>query len=108
MSEHIINVSDDSFDSDVLHADTLTLVDFWAEWCGPCKMIAPILEELAPKYLGKIRFAKLNIDENNKTPVKYGIKGIPTLILFKNGDEADRKIGTLSKAQLVEFLDKNL
>jgi thioredoxin 1 len=109
MSEHIIDTSDDAFDEHVLKADIPVLLDFWAEWCGPCKMIAPILEDLArSKYAGKVRFAKINIDENNKTPIKFGVKGIPTLILFDKGEEVDRKIGALSKAQLEEFLNKHV
>lgn len=108
MSEHIITVTDESFESDVLKSQVPVLVDFWAEWCGPCKMIAPILDELAPKYSDRIKFAKINIDDNNKTPIKYAVRGIPTLILFKNGDPEVTKVGALSKAQLVEFLDGNL
>ncbi|WP_407205396.1 thioredoxin TrxA [Enterobacter hormaechei] len=103
MSDKIIHLTDDSFDTDVLKADGLILVDFWAEWCGPCKMIAPILDEIADEYQGKLTVAKLNIDQNPGTAPKYGIRGIPTLLLFKNGDVAATKVGALSKGQLKEF-----
>ncbi len=103
MSDKIIHLTDDSFDTDVLKADGLTLVDFWAEWCGPCKMIAPILDEIAEEYQGKLTVAKLNIDQNPGTAPKYGIRGIPTLLLFKNGEVAATKVGALSKGQLKEF-----
>ena len=108
MSQGITNVSDDSFDSEVLKADSPVLVDYWAEWCGPCKMIAPVLEEIAREYAGKIKVAKLNIDENTQTPRKYGIRGIPTLMLFKNGQVEATKVGAVSKSQLSAFLDGNL
>lgn len=107
MSE-ILNVTDSSFESDVLQSDSPVLVDYWAEWCGPCKMIAPILEEIAAEYDGKLRVAKLNIDENSDTPPKYGIRGIPTLMLFKNGNVEATKVGALSKSQLTAFLDSNI
>lgn len=108
MSDHIINVSDESFSNDVLGAGQPVLVDYWAEWCGPCKMIAPVLEEVAEEYADKLTVAKLNIDENQATPPKYGIRGIPTLMIFKNGDVAATKVGALSKSQLLEFIDSNL
>ena len=108
MSDKIIHLTDDSFDTDVLKADGAILVDFWAEWCGPCKMIAPILDEIADEYQGKLTVAKLNIDQNPGTAPKYGIRGIPTLLLFKNGEVAATKVGALSKGQLKEVLDANL
>jgi|UniRef100_A0A486XW47 thioredoxin 1 len=108
MSEHILQVSDDSFETDVLKADAPVLVDFWAEWCGPCKMIAPILDDVAQEYNGKVTVAKVNIDHNPNTPPKFGIRGIPTLLLFKNGQVAATKVGALSKTQLKEFLDSNI
>ncbi|MFG1488340.1 thioredoxin TrxA [Oceanospirillum sp. HFRX-1_2] len=108
MSENIVNVSDASFDEDVLKADLPVLVDYWAEWCGPCKMIAPVLEEIAQEYAGKVKVCKLNIDENTEVPPKFGIRGIPTLMLFKNGNVEATKVGALSKSQLAAFLDGNL
>ncbi|OOV87117.1 thioredoxin TrxA [Oceanospirillum linum] len=108
MSENIVNVSDTSFDDDVLKADLPVLVDYWAEWCGPCKMIAPVLEEIAQEYAGKVKVCKLNIDENTDVPPKFGIRGIPTLMLFKNGNVEATKVGALSKSQLAAFLDGNL
>ncbi len=108
MNDKIIQLTDGSFEADVLKASGLILVDFWAEWCGPCKMIAPILDDIATEYEGKVTIGKLNIDENSATPPKYGVRGIPTLLLFKEGEIADTKVGALSKAQLKEFLDKNL
>jgi thioredoxin 1 len=108
MSQAIMHVSDDSFEDEVLKADAPVLVDYWAEWCGPCKMIAPVLEEIAREYAGKIKVTKLNIDENTQTPRKYGIRGIPTLMLFKNGNVEATKVGAVSKSQLTAFLDGNL
>ncbi|MBT8448247.1 MAG: thioredoxin TrxA [Gammaproteobacteria bacterium] len=108
MSEQIVHISDDSFENDVLQADLPVLVDYWAEWCGPCKMIAPILDEVASEYNGKLKVTKLNIDENNQTAPQYGIRGIPTLMIFKNGSPAATKVGALSKSQLVEFIDANI
>ncbi|EIW88285.1 MAG: thioredoxin TrxA [Alishewanella agri] len=108
MSEHILQVSDDSFETDVLKAEAPVLVDFWAEWCGPCKMIAPILDDVATEYAGKVTVAKVNIDQNPNTPPKFGIRGIPTLLLFKNGQVAATKVGALSKTQLKQFLDSNI
>lgn len=108
MSEHIIHVSDDSFEQEVLQSDKPVLIDYWAEWCGPCKMIAPVLDEVAGEYADKIRVAKLNIDENPATPPKYGIRGIPTLMLFKNGEVEATKVGAVSKAQLTAFLEENI
>jgi thioredoxin 1 len=105
MSEHIKNVSDDSFNADVLHASQPVLVDYWAAWCGPCKMIAPILEEISTEFAGKVTIAKLNVDENQETAAKFGVRGIPTLMLFKNGEVVATKVGALSKSQLTEFLN---
>ena len=108
MSEHIHHVTDGNFDSEVLQSQTPVLVDYWAEWCGPCKMIAPILDDVAKDYAGKLKVAKLNIDENQDTPAKYGIRGIPTLMLFKNGNIEATKVGALSKSQLTAFIDSNI
>ncbi len=108
MSNSIVYVSDNTFDEEVLQSTTPVLVDYWAEWCGPCKMIAPILEDLARDYAGKLKVAKINIDENQATPPKYGIRGIPTLMLFKNGNVEATKVGALSKTQLAAFIDANI
>ena len=105
MSDNIVHVSDSSFDKDVLQAEGPVLVDFWAEWCGPCKMIAPVLEELAEEYGDKLKVCKVDVDANPETAPKYGIRGIPTLILFNNGDVAGTKVGALSKSQLSAFID---
>ncbi len=108
MSDKIVYLTDDSFEAEVLQADLPVLVDYWADWCGPCKMIAPVLEEIADEYDGRIKVAKLNIDENTGTPPKYGIRGIPTLMLFKDGNVEATKVGALSKSQLTAFIDSNL
>jgi thioredoxin 1 len=107
-SELIKHVSDASFEADVVQADRPVLVDYWAEWCGPCKMIAPILDEVAHSYEGKLQIAKMNVDENRDVPGKYGIRGIPTLMLFKDGRQVATKVGAMSKAQLTAFLDQQL
>ena len=107
-SELIKHTSDASFEADVLQASTPVLVDYWAEWCGPCKMIAPILDEVAGAYQGKLQVAKMNVDENRNVPAKFGIRGIPTLMLFKDGQIAATKVGALSKAQLMAFIDEQL
>ena len=107
-SQAIQHVTDDSFDPEVLKSDTPVLVDYWAEWCGPCKSIAPILDEVAKEYEGRLKIAKINVDENQQVPAKFGIRGIPTLMLFKDGQLAATKVGALSKAQLTPFLDGHL
>jgi thioredoxin 1 len=104
----IVYVTDDTFEDEVLKAEGPVLVDYWAEWCGPCKMIGPVLEEAAQDYAGRVKIAKLNIDENPATPPKYGIRGIPTLMLFKNGNVEATKVGAVSKSQLSAFIDGNL
>lgn len=108
MSDNIVQVSDATFEAEVLQAASPVLVDYWADWCGPCKMIAPILDEVAGEYAGKLKVCKLNIDENQGTPPKYGIRGIPTLMLFVGGEVKATKVGALSKSQLTAFLDSNL
>jgi thioredoxin 1 len=108
MSSNIVNVSDASFEEDVLQSDLPVLVDYWAEWCGPCKMIAPVLEEVASEYEGRLKVCKLNIDENTDTPAKFGIRGIPTLMVFKGGKTEATKVGALSKSQLTSFIDETL
>ncbi len=107
-SELIKHVSDASFESDVLQSGVPVLVDYWAEWCGPCKMIAPILDEVSAAYEGKLQIAKMNVDENRDVPAKFGIRGIPTLMIFKNGQLAATKVGAMSKAQLTAFIDQQL
>ncbi len=108
MSDDIVYLTDDTFEDEVLKSDIPVLVDYWAEWCGPCKMIAPILDEIAADYKGRLKVAKINIDENPATPPKYGIRGIPTLMLFKDGNVEATKVGAVSKSQLVAFIDSNL
>ena len=108
MSGEITNATDSSFEDDVLKSDTPVLVDYWAAWCGPCKMIAPILEEVAKEYDGRLKVVKVNIDDNPDTPRKYGVRGIPTLTVFKNGNVEATKVGALSKSQLTAFLDSTL
>ncbi|BCM25911.1 MAG: thioredoxin TrxA [Methylophilaceae bacterium] len=108
MSEHITHISDNTFEQEVLQSSLPVIVDYWAEWCGPCKMIAPILDEISKEYEGRLKITKLNIDENQNTPPKYGIRGIPTLMLFKNGNVEATKVGALSKSQLTAFIDSNI
>ena len=108
MSEHIHYVTDDTFEAEVLQSPQAVLVDYWAEWCGPCKMIAPILDEIANEYAGRLKVAKVNIDDNQATPAKFGIRGIPTLMIFKNGNVEATKVGALSKSQLAAFIDSTL
>ena len=108
MSDAIVHLTDASFEEEVLKAELPVLVDYWAEWCGPCKMITPILDEISAEYSGRLKIAKLNIDENTDTPPKYGIRGIPTLMIFKDGRVEATKVGALSKSQLPAFLDTNI
>jgi len=108
VSEQIVHITDDTFEAEVLKAEQPVLVDYWAEWCGPCRMIAPILDDVAVAYAGRVKICKLNVDENQATPPKYGIRGIPTLMLFRNGNVEATKVGALSKSQLVAFLDSSL
>ena len=108
MSDNIVHTNDSSFEADVLNSDKPALVDFWAEWCGPCKMIAPILEEAASEYVDKMSVVKLNVDESPNIAQKFGVRSIPTLILFKDGAVQAQKLGAMSKSQLTEFLDTNL
>ncbi|MDA9642592.1 thioredoxin TrxA [Methylophilaceae bacterium] len=108
MSNTISHLTDDTFEEEVLQSNLPVLVDYWAEWCGPCKMIAPILDSLTAEYSGKLKISKLNIDDNQKTPQKYGVRGIPTLMIFKNGNVEATKVGALSKSQLTAFIDSNL
>ncbi len=108
MSDKIVHVTDDNFENEVLESAQPVLVDYWAEWCGPCKMIAPVLDEICDEYDGRVKIAKLNIDDNPNTPPRYGIRGIPTLMLFKNGEVEATKVGAVSKSQLTAFIDSNL
>jgi thioredoxin 1 len=108
MAEHIVHISDESFEEEVLKSERPVLIDYWAEWCGPCKMIAPVLDEIATEYSDRLKVVKLNIDDNPQTPPKYGIRGIPTLMVFKNGQVEATKVGAVSKAQLTAFLDDSL
>lgn len=108
MNEHIVQLSDASFEAEVMKSDIPVLVDYWAEWCGPCKMIAPVLDDIAKDYQGRVKIAKLNIDDNPLTPPRYGIRGIPTLMLFKNGAVEATKVGAVSKSQLTAFIDGHL
>ena len=108
MAEHIVHISDESFEEEVLQSERPVLIDYWAEWCGPCKMIAPVLDEIATEYSDRLKVVKLNIDDNPQTPPKYGIRGIPTLMVFTNGQVEATKVGAVSKAQLTAFLDDSL
>ena len=108
MAEHIVHISDESFEEEVLQSERPVLIDYWAEWGGPCKMIAPVLDEIATEYSDRLKVVKLNIDDNPQTPPKYGIRGIPTLMVFKNGQVEATKVGAVSKAQLTAFLDDSL
>ena len=108
MAEHIVHISDESFEEEVLQSERPVLIDYWAEWCGPCKMIAPVLDEIATEYSDRLKVVKLNIDDNPQTPPKSGIRGIPTLMVFKNGQVEATKVGAVSKAQLTAFLDDSL
>ncbi len=108
MSEHIVHVTDSSFEEEVLNSDMPVMVDYWAEWCGPCRAIAPVLEELADEYNGKLIVAKMDVDQNQSTPQKYGVRGIPTLMIFKNGNVVGTKVGQASKSQLSAFIDSTI
>ena len=108
MSDNIVNVTDASFEEEVLKSDIPVLVDYWAEWCGPCKMIAPVLADIADEYAGRLKICKLNIDENEETAPKFNVRGIPTLMIFKDGNQEATKVGALSKSQLTAFIDSNI
>ncbi len=108
MSEAISHITDSTFEQEVLQSEEPVLVDYWAQWCGPCKMVAPILDEIAVEYQGRLKVAKLNVDDNPDTPPKYGVRGIPTLMIFKNGNAEATKVGALSKSQLTAFIDQSL
>ncbi|OGT49510.1 MAG: thioredoxin [Gammaproteobacteria bacterium RIFCSPHIGHO2_12_FULL_41_15] len=108
MADNVHTTSDTDFEKDVLQATGLILVDFWAEWCGPCRMIAPILDEVATEYEGRLKVVKVNVDKNRETPAKYNVRGIPTLLLFKEGNVIDSKVGALIKSQLTAFIDEHL
>lgn len=108
MSTHVNAVSDDVFETEVIESDLPVIVDFWAQWCGPCKALAPILDDLASKYAGKVKFVKLDVDNNPSTPPKFGVRGIPTLILFKDGQVKATQVGLLNKADLAQFIDSNI
>lgn len=108
MSEDVINVADSNFDAVILKSETPALVDFWASWCAPCRAIAPLVDEIAAQYKGRIRVAKMNVDENQSTPGKYGVRGIPTLILFKDGKVVDQLVGAVPKSQIKELVEKGL
>ncbi len=108
MSEYVLSTTDANFENDVIKSTVPVLVDFWAEWCGPCKMIAPVLEEVGKDYQSRLKIVKVNVDQNSQMPSQYGVRGIPTLILFKNGDVAATKVGALNKTQLTAFLEENI
>ncbi|MGH8581750.1 MAG: thioredoxin TrxA [Gammaproteobacteria bacterium] len=108
MSVHIVQVTDDNFEDQVLRSELPVLVDYWAQWCGPCRMIAPILEEISQEYQSRLKIAKLNVDENQRTPARYRVQGIPTLMLFKEGNVEATKVGALSKSQLAAFIDSHV